>query len=203
MPMIRRFFLPPAAVPTALLLLTLPAVLALGPFQSRQSGSIANTDAPTTAGSPGCSEPELKHRTFSEGKVVQSCSLKSVPNLLDIGMAPDKPFTAKESVTMWRALPSDEKQRREMKKKLPGWKTSQENNADNFASSTIHSPGQRGACLAVELGRTECVGQCLLPAGNTLRPAGGKNDFLWRNRRTTASHRTGQPRPRLHVRRTQ
>jgi hypothetical protein len=39
-------------------------------------------------------------------------------------MLEHKPFKAEESVTMWRALPSDKEVRRELEKKLIAWKTS-------------------------------------------------------------------------------
>lgn len=100
--------------------------------------------------------------------------------MLTIGMAKGKPFTADESLTMWRALPQDKKERRALKSKLIGWKTSKDRTR---LTSTGGAPisfarDSEGRVLKEMKGVESVQDNISGRGGNSLRSNDGTNDHV-------------------------
>lgn len=120
----RSFFSSIAAF--GVLLLSPPfAYLLSRPIQAQQPPA-PQADAATGKTHPDCGpaehSPELKPRPSQTRAYV--CSWRTGPSTLEISTAPHRPFTAEETLLLWRAWPRDRKQRRELKHELVGWKLS-------------------------------------------------------------------------------
>ena len=103
--------------------------MALGPLHSEQFGSGSKPTAPAGSVFSDCSRPQLKHRPAQANDGIRVCTLGGgyfYFHTLQFGMAERKPFTSDMSVHLWRALPMDKTERRELRKKLKGWKISQD-----------------------------------------------------------------------------
>jgi hypothetical protein len=73
-----------------------------------------------------CHDPGLLHRNAQTESGARSCRLKFGLSELDVGTLENKPFTAKESFSEWRALPTDKAEKKKLKNKLTGWKMSRD-----------------------------------------------------------------------------
>lgn len=120
----RRLFSSIAAFAWLFLLAQLTPLL-FQPIQA-QPPSVAQTNPAATSGAYDCDSPAAspKLRTRPQKATPYVCSWRFGPSTLDISTAPHRPFTAQETLFLWRAWPRDRRQRRELKHQLAGWKLS-------------------------------------------------------------------------------
>jgi hypothetical protein len=86
-----------------------------------------NVDAKIAQTYPDSQGPKLASRKGEARGAALACPWQGWPNEgFRVAMALEQPFTATESVTEWRALPGNKKERRQMKQKFLGAKMSRD-----------------------------------------------------------------------------